>query len=76
MLSGPGVEKKAYKTWNWKDGCPNCDAKPSSYDAFRKHQSRGCGPSKRVTCEDCGIEVAKSNIAHLKKCPHQNAHRK
>ena len=73
----PAVEKRDYsKIWNWEDGCPKCDAKPSSYPAFRKHLSRGCGPSERVTCEDCGNEVAKSNTTHLKKCPNKNKSKK
>ena len=68
----PVVEKRAYnKILNWQDGCPKCEAKPSSYDAFKKHLSRGCGPSARVKCKDCGIEVAKSNTTHLNKCPNQ-----
>ena len=72
-MEGVSVEKREYnKIWNWQEGCPNCDAKPSSYDAFRKHLSRGCGSSERVMCGECGSEVAKSNTTHLKKCPNKN----
>ena len=48
--------------------------KPSTYDAFRKHQIAGVvvDPVKGLFCDVCGIEVVKSNTTHLKKCPNMN----
>ena len=71
------IEKRDYnQISNWKDGCPDCTAKSSTYEAFRKHRSRGCGSSDRVICKVCSVEIAKSNTAHLKKCPNKNKNKK
>ena len=62
-------EKREYKQIvDWEAGCPDCPAKPATYDAFKMHRSRGCDPSKRVVCDICGKEVAKSNTTHFKNC--------
>ena len=40
-------EKKDYKQiGDWESGSPDCPAKPSTYNAFKMHQSSGCDPKK------------------------------
>ena len=40
-------EKREYKQIvDWESGCPDCPAKPSTYNDFEMHQSRGCDPKK------------------------------
>ena len=62
-------EKRDYKQiLDCEAGCPDCPAKPATYDAFKMHRHRGCGPGKKVVCENRGKEVAKSNTSHFKNC--------
>ena len=62
-------EKRDYKQIvDWESGCPDCPAKPSTFNTFKMHQSRGCDHRKRVVCEHCGKAVAKSNTSHFKNC--------
>ena len=68
----PTVERRKYEEIvNWEDGCPDCPSKPTTYAAFRNHRYRGCGPGVKITCEQCGKQVAKSNTTHLKNCPNK-----
>ena len=38
----------------------------------QKLYSKGCGSSERVIFQVCWVDIAKSNTAHLKKCPNKN----
>ena len=60
-VEGVSVEKREYnKIWNWQEGCPNCDAKPSSYPAFRKHLSRGMGLAKGFYLRSLVVRLQKA----------------
>ena len=68
----PVLETRKYEEIsNWKEGCPDCLAKPATYGAFRTHRSRGCGPGEKVLCQKCGKLVSKSNTTHFKNCPNK-----
>ena len=68
----PAVVRRKYEEIrNWEDGRPDCPAKPTTYEAFRVHRSRCGRPGQKVTCLECGKQVAKSNTTHLKNCPNK-----